>query len=100
MTKNSNYTFDAEVRLYTGQSHWQYALVPKDVAKKIEEHLNLKKKKSQIRVEVTLDGISWKSKLFDHSELKGYLLPLGASVSSKNIGDKVHIELNILERAA
>lgn len=93
-----NHRFDATIRLYSGQTQWQYVVLPKDIGDKVKQQAKVKKGTSAVLVEVIVEGLAWHTKLFDHKESGSYMLPLKLSPKSKlKVNDTVHVELSLLE---
>ena len=96
--KSNQHSFQATIQLYTGQTQWQYVVLPKDVGEKVKQQAKVKKGTSAVLVEVTIEGLTWNTKLFDHKESGSYMLPIKLSPKSKlKVNDQVQVELFVLE---
>jgi hypothetical protein len=100
MASPTPYQFEAEIRLYEGQTKWHYVTLPVDIAQKIRKHRTDNGRSiEEIRVEVNVEATTWRTTLFDNKASKSYLLPLKANASKKGamqVGDKLAITLTVL----
>ncbi len=77
--KQKPYSFQALIALYRGHTLWHYVTLPTDIAEKVRvacksRHLNME----HVPIEVTVENVSWRTKLFADTKTKSYILPLKA----------------------
>jgi len=73
------------VWLYPGMVGWHFAMVEKNIAKKINKMQEGKKRRGwgSVPVSVTIGKTKWKTSIFPDKQSGGYLLPLKAQVRRK-----------------
>ena len=81
-----------------GRMH--FMSVPEELAGEIKAHsLMVRRGFGSVRVEVTLDGISWRTSVFPSKDTGGYFLPVKIDVCRKTgiaEGDEVTVEFELL----
>jgi hypothetical protein len=92
------YSFQATIALYRGHTLWHYVSLPADIAEKIRNHCIARHLNGEhVPVEVTIDRVSWRTKLFEDKKSKSYMLPLKAhgNDSTLRIGESLDVKLRM-----
>lgn len=81
-----------------GRMH--FMSVPKELSGEIRAHAMLVRRGfGSVKVEVTLDGVTWRTSVFPSKSTGGYFLPVKMDVLRKTgigAGDEVTVELELL----
>ena len=94
-------TITAPIWLWSeGKGSWHFLTVPAGEAVEIRAHSlgNLRRGFGSVRVEATINGVSWRTSLFPQKS-GGYILPIKADVRRRagiSAGDDVTVELDLL----
>ena len=96
-------TLTAPLWLWSGEGgSWHFITVPEELAGEIRaESLARRVGFGSVRVEATINGITWRTSVFPQKS-GGYILPVKAEVRRRaNIaaGDEVRLTLNLLQAA-
>ena len=96
-------TLTAPLWLWSGEGgSWHFITVPEELAGEIRaESLARRAGFGSVRVEATINGITWRTSVFPQKS-GGYILPVKAEVRRRaNIaaGDEVRLTLNLLQAA-
>lgn len=96
----NQYTFQAQVWIYSGDGAWHFITIPTEISEDIKKLFSDKAKGwGSIPVETTVGSSTWKTSLFPDKKLGAYILPIKKDVRKKeNIleGDTLTILLEIL----
>jgi hypothetical protein len=77
-------SFTGELWKYSGDSAWWFIRLPVEDAQDVERFCSHRKKSfGSIRVTVTIGSTTWQTSLFRDSKSNSYLLPIKASVRTK-----------------
>lgn len=94
-------TFSAPLKTWTfadGTSH--FMTVPEELVGEIKLHaMETPRGFGSVKVEVTVDGFTWRTSMFPSKESGGYFLPIKIEVLRKTgiaPGDEVRVELQLL----
>jgi hypothetical protein len=94
-------SFAGPLKIWTGEdgsSH--FMTVPEEVSGEIRAHAMLVRRGfGSVKVEVTLDEVTWQTSVFPSKSSGGYFLPVKIEVVRKAgivAGDFVQVELNLL----
>jgi hypothetical protein len=94
-------SFAGPLKIWTGEdgsSH--FMTVPEEVSGEIRAHAMLVRRGfGSVKVEVTLDDVTWQTSVFPSKSSGGYFLPVKIEVVRKAgivAGDFVQVELNLL----
>ena len=92
-----DFVFHARMWLYEGESAWHFATLPKAMSARIKS-LTAGKNRAwgSLRVEATIGETRWKTSIFRDRKTGAYLLPIKASVRTREqlrAGDSVEIAL-------
>jgi hypothetical protein len=93
-------TVTVPLKLWTGANgSWHFIAVPEEQSDEIRAHCLMAMRGFQsARVEVTIDGVTWRTSVFPVKS-GGYFLPVKAEVRRKtgiSAGDEVTVELELL----
>ena len=104
---NLEYTFDAELWLWSAKDAWTFVTLPLDAAEEIRFFHTGKGKPRRgfgsIRVKVTCGGSEWRTSIFPDSRSGSYVLPVKAAIrraESITVGDTVPFHLSIVDDPA
>jgi hypothetical protein len=89
-----------EMWLYPGLTPWHFITINSKISKKIREvHKGPRRGFGSVRVEATIGKTTWNSSIFPDKKSGTYLLPIKASVRSKEnlyAGDIVTLKFNTM----
>jgi len=93
--------FTGPLKLWTNEEgRMHFMSVPEGISGKIHAHaLVVRRGFGSVRVEVTLDGIAWRTSVFPSKSSGGYFLPVKIDVVRKAgiaPGDEVAVELQLI----
>lgn len=81
-----------------GRMH--FMSVPAELSGEIKAHsMLIRRGFGSVKVEVTLDGVTWRTSVFPSKDTGGYFLPIKIDVMRKlgfEAGDEVRVELELL----
>jgi hypothetical protein len=89
--------FSGELWKYGGESSWWFISLPVEDAEDLERFCSHRKRNfGSIRVTATVGETSWQTSLFRDTKSNSYLLPVKASVRSKEkLVEKISYEVTI-----
>ena len=99
--KGGTFTFAGTVWLWNGDSPWHFVSLPEGIADEIED-LTVGRTRGfgSVRVEVTSDGLTWRTSIFPDRKTGTYLLPLKKQVRQQlgcEAGTRVRLSLRVFE---
>jgi hypothetical protein len=84
-----------------GEGRVHFMSVPEELSSEIRAHaMFVRRGFGSVRVEVMIDGVTWRTSVFPSKETGGYFLPVKMEVLRKTgiaAGDEVTAELELLE---
>jgi hypothetical protein len=92
------FTFDAPLWRWTGESAWHFISLPQDVADEIEDSPVDRAGFGSVRVQVTLGPSTWSTSIFPDKGRATFLLPIKKQVRTReqlDEGDIAHVHLAI-----
>jgi Domain of unknown function (DUF1905) len=93
------FTFTAQLWLYSGKGAWHFVTLPRDAADEIKFFNPTAKGFMPIKVSATLGETTWKTSIFPDSKSGSYLLAVKADVRKKenlSAGDTVHVSVSVV----
>ena len=98
------YTFDAELWLWSAKDAWTFVTLPLDAAEEIRFFHTGKGKPRRgfgsIRVKVACGGSEWRTSIFPDSRSGSYVLPVKAAIrraADITVGDTATFNLSVLD---
>lgn len=91
-----NFTFHAEIFLWSGDSAWHFMALPTDIADEIEDSATLRGGFGSIKVLVTIGDSSWNTSIFPDRKRKTFILPIKREIRrAENLteGDRPLVDL-------
>lgn len=101
MAPGQEWTFQAELWLWNGDSAWHFITLPHEVADEIEDAAVERRGFGSVRVDVRIGESSWSTSVFPSKEIKSFLLPIKKSVrvaEDLHAGDSCRVALQIADR--
>ena len=92
------FSFDAPLWRWTGESAWHFISLPQDVADEIEDSPVDRAGFGSIRVDVVVGHSSWSTSIFPDKGRATFLLPIKKQVRRReelDEGDVVHVRLAV-----
>lgn len=93
-----DFTFDAELWLYTGPTQWHFITLPVEVADEIKFFIKSRNGFGSIRVTASIGDTKWKTSIFPYSEVNSFILPIKKDVriqQNVHLGDTATINIYI-----
>ena len=93
-----DFTFDAELWLYSGPTRWHFITLPVEVADEIKFFIKSRNGFGSIRVTASIGDTKWKTSIFPYSEVNSFILPIKKDVRTQqnvHLGDTATINIYI-----
>ena len=95
------FTFSAQVWIYSGEGAWYFVTMPLDLADEIQARTaGIRRGFGSVRVNAMIGGSTWGTSLFRDSKSGSYILPLKKDIRSKEkieAGAQVHVSFTLAE---
>jgi len=75
-----DFTFDAELWLYSGPTQWHFITLPVDIADEIKFFIKSRNGFGSIRLSATVGTTKWKTSIFPYKEANSFIMPMKKDV--------------------
>jgi Domain of unknown function (DUF1905) len=95
------FQFSAPLWRYPGADGWHFVSVPPEMSDRIAESTRgMRRGFGSVRVDVTVEGTTWRTSIFPDSKAGTYLLPIKKAVrvaERLDVGDEVWMQVEVVD---